>query len=282
MTPSTSQQLKALVRNLSKGDSTKAQVLMSSYATERFLERVEKSPYRDNLILKGGALIASMIGIDKRSTIDIDTTIKNLPLSEDAARAMVEEIIAIRLDDNVTFSIKSVGTILDDADYPGVRIMMEASLDRIRIPMKLDFSTDDVITPSELSYSYKLLFEDRSISILAYNTETILAEKMQTIIARGTVNTRMRDFYDIYALTGSRLHLIDTHVLQDAFINTSAKRSTNTGRDIMAEILFKISEASEMTKLWESYRRKYDYAQDIEWKDAARSAAELFSLAGLV
>lgn len=195
-----SRQLKDLVRNISKGDSVKAQTIIRNYMMERFLERLSLSPYRENIILKGGMLMVATIGAHNRSTMDIDAAFKNLHLTEETARNVIEEIIAIKLDDCVTFEIKSAGIIMDEADYRGIRFMLDALLENMRVSLKVDFSTGDIITPREVPYSFKLLFEERIISILAYNIETILAEKIETVLTRGTANTRMRDFYDIYAL----------------------------------------------------------------------------------
>lgn len=172
----TSRQLKALVRNLSKGDSAKAQIIIRNYVMERFLERLSLSQYRNNLILKGGTLVAAMVGLDNRSTLDVDTTLKNMPLHETSTRQVVEEITAIQIDDGMMFEIKSVASIMDEADYPGIRIMLDTTLETMHTPLKIDFSTGDVITPREVSYSFRLLFEERTISILAYNLETVLAE----------------------------------------------------------------------------------------------------------
>lgn len=213
----TAQQLKGLVRNLSKGDSAKAQTLMRSYATERFLERLSLSPYRENLVLKGGVLVAAMVGLDSRSTMDIDTTLKNLTLREEDVRRIVETVADVSLEDNMTFTVKSVQTIMDENDYPGIRVLMEAILERAHIPMKIDFSTGDAITPREITFPMKLLFEDRSISVLSYNIETLLAEKMETAISRGTANTRMRDFYDMYLLASMHAGSIDHETLHEAF-----------------------------------------------------------------
>ena len=196
----TSRQLKALVRNISKGDNGKAQVIIRNYVMERFLERLSLSQYRDNMILKGGTLVAAMVGLDNRSTMDVDATLKNLPLNEDSARKIVEEITAIHIEDGMIFEIKSVTPIMDEADYPGIRIMLDTAIETMHTPLKIDFSTGEVITPREVSYSFRLLFEERTISILAYNLETVLAEKLETLLARGTANTRMRDYYDIYVL----------------------------------------------------------------------------------
>jgi predicted nucleotidyltransferase component of viral defense system len=187
---------------------------------ERFLERLSLSPYHDNLILKGGVLVSAMVGLENRSTMDVDATIINLLLSVESAQKIVEDITSVQLDDGMSFEVKSASIIMDEADYGGVRVLLDATLDRIRTPLKLDFSTGDVITPKEVTFSYKLLFEERSISILAYNLETVLAEKLETLIARGTANTRMRDFYDICIFETMQAENIDPTVLQSAFINT--------------------------------------------------------------
>ena len=276
MTIKTAQQLKGLVRNISQGDSTKAQEIMASYATERLLERIAQSPYRENLILKGGTLIAAMVGANNRYTMDIDATIKNIPLSKESVRTITSDLIAIELGDNMIFEVKSVESIMDEAEYPGIRVVMEASLERIRTPMKIDFSTNDIITPSEISYSFKLLFEDRSIPILAYNLETVLAEKMQTVIARGVANTRMRDFYDIHALLSAFAQRIGHETLRNAFSNTSTKRGTSTDTATIDSIIESISNRPRMLELWNAYRSKFEYASHIEWKMIIVSVEQLF------
>ena len=194
----TAKQLKDKVKNMSGGNSEVAQALIRTYFMERFLERVSVSEYRNNFILKGGMLVASIVGVDMRATMDIDTTVKALPLNEKDARAIIERIGELQLEDGVNFKITSVKEIMEEFDYPGIRMMIEANLERMRQPFKIDISTDDAITPGAVEYKYKLMFEDRSISVLSYNLETLLAEKMQTILARGLANTRMRDFYDAY------------------------------------------------------------------------------------
>ena len=191
----TAKQLKDKVKNMSGGNSEVAQALIRTYFMERFLERVSVSEYRNNFILKGGMLVASIVGVDMRATMDIDTTVKALPLNEKDARAIIERIGELQLEDGVTFKITSVKEIMEEFDYPGIRMMIEANLERMRQPFKIDISTDDAITPGAVEYKYKLMFEDRSISVLSYNLETLLAEKMQTILARGLANTRMRDFF---------------------------------------------------------------------------------------
>lgn len=273
----TSRQLKALVRNLTKGDSLQAQIIMRNYVMERFLERISLSKYRNNFILKGGMLVSAMVGLDTRSTMDIDTTIKNMPLSVENAKEMLEEIIAISIDDGMTFSIKSVGEIMDEAEYSGVRANLEATLETMRTPLKVDISTGDIITAREVSYTFKLMFEERTISILAYNLETVLAEKMETVIARGVANTRLRDYYDLYILQNEYTHVINMEQFKEAFLATSKKRNSI---QLIAEgnrILKEIEDSEVMQELWKGYQKKFSYAEDISWERVMVSIEKLFA-----
>ncbi len=274
----TSRQLKALVRNISKGDSGKAQVIIRNYVMERFLERLSLSQYRNIMILKGGTLVAAMVGLDNRSTMDVDATLKNLPLNEDNARKIVEEITAIHIEDGMIFEIKSVTPIMDEADYPGIRIMLDTAIETMHTPLKIDFSTGDVITPREVSYSFRLLFEERTISILAYNLETVLAEKLETLLARGTANTRMRDYYDIYVLTNTQEHNIDNATLKEAFVNTSAKRGSIGLLSDVHLILKEVSESTVLIDRWKNYQRKFNYAADVLWADVMESVSCLVEI----
>ena len=274
----TSRQLKALVRNISKGDSGKAQVIIRNYVMERFLERLSLSQYRNIMILKGGTLVAAMVGLDNRSTMGVDATLKNLPLNEDSARTIVEEITAIHIEDGMIFEIKSVTPIMDEADYPGIRIMLDTAIETMHTPLKIDFSTGDVITPSEVSYSFRLLFEERTISILAYNLETVLAEKLETLLARDTANTRMRDYYDIYVLTNTQEHNIDNATLKEAFVNTSAKRGSIGLLSDVDLILKEVAESTVLIDRWKNYQRKFDYAADVLWADVMESVSCLVDI----
>ena len=274
----TSRQLKALVRNISKGDSGKAQVIIRNYVMERFLERLSLSQYRNIMILKGGTLVAAMVGLDNRSTMDVDATLKNLPLNEDNARKIVEEITAIHIEDGMIFEIKSVTPIMDEADYPGIRIMLDTAIETMHTPLKIDFSTGDVITPREVSYSFRLLFEERTISILAYNLETVLAEKLETLLARGTANTRMRDYYDIYVLTNTQEHNIDNATLKEAFVNTSAKRGSIGLLSDVHLILKEVAESTVLIDRWKNYQRKFDYPADVLWAAVMESVSCLVDI----
>ena len=185
---------------MAKGDSGKSQLLIRNYAMERFLERVALSKYKDNFILKGGMLVSALVGLQNRTTMDIDTTIRNLPLDSEQVKQIVEEIAAVEVDDNIHFIVKDVSNIMEETEYGGVRLSLDAFLDITKIPLKIDISTGDVVTPAEITYHYKLMFEQRYISLWAYTIETVLAEKIETVLTRTIFNTRLRDFYDLYIL----------------------------------------------------------------------------------
>lgn len=272
----TSTQLKAMVRNKSHGDNAKAMTLIRNFVMERFLERMSLSKYSGNLILKGGLLIASMVGLDNRATMDIDTTIRNYNFSAEDAEKMIEDIIAVPLEDGTRFTVKSVENIMDDAEYPGIRFKLEAALDNMKTPLKIDISTDDVITPKEINYEYKLMFEERSIPLLAYNLETVLAEKIETIISRGTLNTRMRDYYDLMILNVVKSDAINYADLTKALEATSRKRNSYELLSAPKHILEQIKSDTGLMEQWRIYRRKYDYAADYHWEDIVKNIEQLF------
>lgn len=261
----TSRQLKDLVRNKSGGDSAKAQIIIRNYIMERFLERVSVSKYKNQFIFKGGMMISSMVGIDNRSTMDIDTTLKSLNLSVEDISNVLAEVVSIKIDDGIAFRVKSITEIMDEAEYPGVRAMLEATLENMRTPLKIDFSTGDAITPKEIIYNYKLMFENRSIAIMAYNTETILAEKLETIITRSIANTRLRDFYDLRILYDTVD--IDFERLKAAFLATCERRNSVNVVANKDVVMGQIENDIGLIKLWENYQRKYDYAREYSWYD---------------
>lgn len=257
-----------------------AQIIIRNYMMERFLERLSLSPYQNNFILKGGTLVSAMVGLDSRSTLDIDTTIKGLPLSVDGAADVVGQIISIPLEDGVTFKITRTAEIMDEAEYPGVRVMLEASLDSMRTPLKLDISTGDVITPREIAYQFKLMFEKRTINVLAYNLETILAEKLQSVLSHGCANTRMRDFYDLHILQHDAPTALDPAAMAAAFSATCAKRGTTLSDQEGILILQEVQQSGDMKKLWRSYQKKYSYASNLTWDTVMASIFALYSISG--
>lgn len=265
----TATQLKAKVRNLSGGDSTKAQTLIRNFIMERFLERIALSPYRNNFILKGGMLVSAVVGLDTRSTMDIDTTVKSLELSKENAVKIVEDIIAIEIPDGVQFTITRVTDIMEEHDYPGIRFVLEATLDNLRQAIKIDISTGDIITPGAVEYSYNLMFEDRAISLWTYNLETLLAEKLETIMARGTANTRMRDFYDIHVI--SRQEPFDPTILKRAFLATSNKRNTTNQISDFKSTLATVETDESMRKQWKNFREESFFIGDLSWDEVMES-----------
>ena len=274
----TARQLKDLIRNLSREKSADAQLLMRNYMMERFLERISLSEYRDKFILKGGMLVAAMVGLDARSTMDLDATVKGANVNVEDIENLISAIVSVPIDDGVKFQLKSISEIMDEAEYPGIRVSMTTTFDGVVTPLKIDISTGDAITPREVRYSFKLMLEDRSIDIWAYNLETVLAEKLETIITRTTTNTRMRDFYDIYILDQLHGNTLNRQTLYDALLATAKKRGTERHLAEAVDILNEVESSPVMQKLWESYRRKFSYAADLEWSIIMRAVRSLYAL----
>ena len=271
----TPEQIKGRIKSVAKQNNADARTLMRIYMMERFLERLTQSEYRDNFIIKGGILVTAMIGVAHRSTMDIDTSMKNLNLSAEDALRVVNQVKDIDLDDGVSFEVKDVSNIMDEMEYPGIRVTMNANVGRLITPLKIDISTGDVITPRAIEFNYDLLLEDRSIKPWSYNLETILAEKLQTVLARGILNTRMRDFYDIRMLVDTYEDKVNKAVLKDAFAATCKKRGTDNLQE-QAEEIVKIIEADEQIQvLWRAYQKKYSYAADIDYASVIRGVRKL-------
>lgn len=268
-----SKQLKDLIRNLSKEVGIEAHVLIRKYMMERFLERVSSSKYNGSFILKGGMLVAAFVGVEARATMDIDTTIKGIPVTIIDMERTITEISNIDLDDNVKFRIKKVSEIMDEAEYSGIRFSMDAVLDGAVIPLKIDISTGDVITPREIVYSYKLMFEDRTIPIMTYPIETVLAEKLETVISRSITNTRMRDFYDIHILLKSQN--INADILALALERTAKKRGNFSLLENAESVLKIVKSDEDMKRLWDIYQKKFKYAGEYTWDEVIHSVREL-------
>ena len=271
----TPEQIKGRIKSVAKQNNADARTLMRIYLMERFLERLAQSEYRDNFIIKGGILVTAMIGVAHRSTMDIDTSMKNLNLSAEDALRVVNRVKDIDLDDGVSFDVKDVSNIMDEMEYPGIRVTMNANVGRLITPLKIDISTGDVITPRAIEFNCDLLLEDRSISLWSYNLETILAEKLQTVLARGILNTRMRDFYDIRMLLDTYEDKVNKAVLKDAFAATCKKRGTDHLQE-QAEEIIKIIEADEQLQvLWRAYQKKYSYAAEIDYASVISGVRKL-------
>ena len=273
----TARQLKDLLRNLAKDKSADAQVLLRNYMMERFLERISVSAYRDNMILKGGMLVSAMVGLDARSTLDMDATVKGIHVSIKDVETMISEIIHTPLEDGVSYQVKSISEIMDEAEYPGIRVSLNCFFDGTRTPLKVDISTGDVITPQEVRYSFRLMFEERSIQVWAYNLETVMAEKLETIIARSVTNTRMRDFYDLHILYQLYGEDMDIAVLTDALTATAHKRGSSAGLEDAEQIVSTVHTDAVMQDLWENYRKKFSYAAELSWETVIGTIRKLLT-----
>ena len=276
----TARQLKDLIRNMPKKKSADAQILMRNYMMERFLERISLSEYKNQFILKGGMLVAAMVGLDARATMDLDATIKGTNVSVEDVEMIISQIISIPLDDGVSFRIKRISEIMEEADYPGVRVSMETKFDGVITPLKIDISTGDIITPREIKYNFNLMLENRTIEVWAYNLETVLAEKLETVISRNVTNTRMRDFYDIYILQKLYGEQFSKDVLWDALVATAKKRETleQIETEDIDEVFDEIQSSSVMENLWKAYQRNYSYSADIPWHTIMKSIRTLYEI----
>lgn len=258
-------QLKALVKNIAKSKNISAQLVLQNYMMERFIERISLSNYRENIIVKGGLLISSIVGLESRTTMDIDMTVKGKTVDEMSILSIIRKISNIKIDDGVLFEVVNINEIREIDEYLGYRISLIANMPPMKIPLKLDITTGDKIIPKEVNYSYPLMFENRSVSITAYNLETILSEKIETIISRGNLNTRMRDFYDVYILLKLQEDNINYEVLGIALSQTAKKRGSINVIKNYKEIVEAIQVSSTMIDRWKNYQISSTYTQNIEF-----------------
>ena len=268
-----SMSLKAKIRNLANKKDMSAQVVLQNYMFERFLERLSKSTYKDKFILKGGILIAALVGIDNRATMDLDATIKNYSINVESLTSIINEICSVDIDDDVSLSFSGIEAIRDDDAYGGYRVSVVSKYDTITTPIKIDITTGDVITPKEIPYVFKMLFEEGGFSVWAYNTETVLAEKVETILRRGELNTRPRDFYDVYIL--KKTQSLDYSVFVKALKSTAIHRETTHIFDNMGSRLEEISHSEALKSRWLKYTKDYRYADGITYEDVLDVIREL-------
>lgn len=271
-------QLKAVIKNISKDKHISAQLVMQNFMLERLLERISVSKYRQNFILKGGFLIAAMVGLDTRATMDMDATIKGWPVNEESIKNMFLDICKIDLQDDVTFEFKKIREIREGDDYTGYRVSLSANYPPMAVPLKLDITTGDKITPREIEYRFKLLLEDREIPVLAYNLETVMAEKLETVVSRGDQNTRPRDYYDIYILAKMQYKNIETEYLRAALDATSKKRGSSEILKEYKNIIDIVRNSDVMIKQWRTYQRDFEYATDISFDEVCDAVVRMMDL----
>ena len=257
--------LKGKIKNYAKSNNINAQVVLQNYMFERFLNRLSVSEYKDKFVVKGGMLIAAIVGLDTRSTMDLDATLRNLPLTEKKLNEAIRSICAIDLKDDVIFEVKTIDAIRQDDIYGGYRVRLDALYDTIVTPLSIDISTGDVITPEAIKYEFSGMFDENvCISLWGYNIETVIAEKVETILRRGVFSTRPRDYYDIYILGTTQKYYVET--LKEALKATAQHRGSTEQIADMEGILKQISESEDLKDMWEKYRKKYPYASDITYE----------------
>ena len=264
-------QLKAIIKKTAAEKNVSAQLVMQNYMLERLLERISLSKYKYNFILKGGFLISAIVGLETRTTMDLDTTIKGFTLTHESIREIFSEICDLKLDDDVSFDLISISDIREGDDYPGIRLALKANYLPISVPLTVDVTTGDIITPREIKYTIPLMFDEGSINILAYNIETILAEKIETVLSRSIANTRPRDFYDIYILYALREAECNPSTLRQALERTATKRGTQKALQLYTDIIMEIRASKQLQGFWERYQRDSDYAKDISFNDTCDS-----------
>lgn len=258
--------LKAKVRNHAKNKGIAAQVVLQNYMFERLLERISLSEYKDKIILKGGVLIAALVGLETRSTMDLDTTVCAFPLDEVHLRNAFDKICTIDINDDVLFKLTGVTPTRKDDVYGGFRVSLESIYDTITTPLSIDITSGDALTPGAVRYSLQGIFdENKKIELWTYNIETILAEKVETILRRGVFNTRSRDFYDVYILTKTQKYSPD--VFHKALDATATHRDTKSKIADVSQILDTIAESSELKASWSKYQREFSYAANIAYEN---------------
>lgn len=263
--------LRSIISKKAKGNSTLSGQLYQMFFFEKILERISKSNYRHNIILKGGLLLSSIIGDDERTTKDMDATLKSMPLEKENIESIFKEILSIDLDDKVTFEILDIKDIREEDEYGGFKVNIMATMENLKIHLAIEITTGDKITPREIEYNYNSIFENKKIPILAYTTETVIAEKYQTIITRGILNTRMKDFYDIYVLISKNKDIINIENLRIAIKNTFEHRKTEIDVLEIQEIITEIEKDKDMKNLWKNYQKNATYANEIKFEDLFES-----------
>lgn len=269
--------LKGKIKNYAKSNSIAAQVVLQNYMFERFLERLSISEYSEKFIVKGGMLIAAIVGLDTRSTMDLDTTLRNLPLTEEQITTAINAICGIALNDDVSFEVKSVAPIRKDDVYGGFSVRLDAVYDTIITPLSIDISTGDIITPQAVKYEFNGIFDENvKIVLWGYNIETVIAEKVETILSRGVFSTRPRDFYDVYILAATQK--IDKNVFKKALKATAKHRGSLEKISDASAIIEQISTSGDLKKMWKKYQNKFVYAKDISYESIVKILVDMMNL----
>lgn len=274
----TASQIKGRVKNLAIKNNIDPRILLRIYMMERFLERISVSKYKDNFILKGGMLLTSIVGNSFRTTMDIDTSINGFKLDEQTASRIIEEIASISLDDGIAFKVNRVEKIMSDMDYPGIRIHIDSIIEKMITPILIDISIEDSFTMGYEEYRYKLMLEDRTIQLYSYKLEKTLAEKLQTIMIREVLNTRMRDYYDIYIIMHLFESSIDGSLIKEAYITTCKNRHSEFLIGDEGRIIGLLEKDDNLFRLWNGYKEKFQYASNITYDQTIDSIKKLVEI----
>lgn len=265
-------QLKARVNSMAKEAGIPAQALMQSYLLERLLERLSRSKWRNNVIIKGGVLISSLVGVRSRTTMDLDTTVRGFALTHESAERAFRDIVTVQADDDWKFEFDRTEDIRETDEYAGIRVYLKGIYAPMVVPLTVDVTTGDRITPDAVEYSYPLLFDEGDISLMAYPIETVLAEKLETVVSRGVANTRPRDFYDIHVLLRVKRSDIDMETLRNALASTCEKRNSQAAIERWAEVLDDVAGDAVMQAQWVRYVRKNPFAKGISLQECCKTA----------
>lgn len=270
--------LNDIIRKKSNGNNNLAHHLHQMFFFEHVLMRIEKSKYRNYIILKGGVLLSSIIGEDLRTTKDMDATLKSLPLNVDNIRSIFEDILSMDINDNVYFEIVSIKDIRLDSIYGGFRINVKGIFEKIRTNFFIEITTGDIITPKEIKYKYNSIFDDEKINIMAYNLETIIAEKFESIITKNITTTRAKDFYDLYMLMNYHKKQISNSNLVRAIENTLNSRNTDFDLDNFKEIVELLKESKVVRKVFSDYQDKLEYTKHVKYDDTIDALEEIINI----
>ena len=263
--------LKAKASNLAIQTNIPNKYIIQNFMFEALLKRISKSKYKDKFIIKGGLLLSSIFGVNLRSTMDLDTTIKGIPLDRKIIIKVINEIISIDVEDNVKLNIENIKDIREEDLYSGFEVNLKAEFDGLKTNLMIDITTGDVITYEEIEFKYSTLFDNEIINIMTYNYETIIAEKFESIISRNIDNTRMKDYYDLYMFVHLKWNVINKQTLRKAIINTSKNRETLDYIDNSSKYIELISNDLRLKSLWNSYQNNYEYAKNILFEDTIKA-----------
>ena len=268
-------QLKALINNKAKAAGVSPQLMLQNYMLERLIDRISRSSWRDCIIVKGGMLIGSLIGVDRRTTKDLDTTVRGFALTHPKAAEVFGEICAIDAEDDLSFELLRTDDIREADEYPGIRVFLRACYDPLAVPLTVDVTTGDKITPSAIAYEYPFVFDEGSATVMAYPLETVMAEKIETVLARNVATTRIRDFYDIYELWRVRGHAVHTRTLAQALAATCEKRNSREAVERREEIIDGMRADAGLRRQWRTYASKHSYAASLSFEEALDAVREV-------